>query len=64
MLSGAALMRDQVSGMRLKGIQAFQLSEKTDPKEIQEVGWNVCAANQYRSSGSFGWDTPSYGSST
>lgn len=33
----AALMRDQVSSMRAKGIEAYQLNEKTDPKEIQEV---------------------------
>ncbi|CAK9781427.1 ATP-dependent DNA helicase [Cutaneotrichosporon oleaginosum] len=32
-----ALMRDQVSSMRAKGIQAFQLSEKTDPTEIREI---------------------------
>ncbi|BEI85118.1 hypothetical protein CcaverHIS002_0505190 [Cutaneotrichosporon cavernicola] len=32
-----ALMRDQVSSMRLKGIQAFQLSEKTDPADVQEI---------------------------
>ncbi|BEJ15900.1 hypothetical protein CspHIS471_0505050 [Cutaneotrichosporon sp. HIS471] len=32
-----ALMRDQVSSMQLKGIQAFQLSEKTDPAEVLEI---------------------------
>lgn len=32
-------MRDQVSSLRAKGIQAYQLSEKTSPQEIQEVGY-------------------------
>ncbi|GMK55558.1 hypothetical protein CspeluHIS016_0206140 [Cutaneotrichosporon spelunceum] len=30
-------MRDQVSSLRFKGIQAFQLSEKTDAKEIKQI---------------------------
>jgi uncharacterized protein (DUF934 family) len=57
-------MRDQVSSMRAKGIQAFQLSEKTDPKEIQEVSLSDESADWDRSSGSSGWGIRSYAFST
>ena len=38
-----ALMRDQVTGLRAKGIQAFQLSEKTEWAEVLQVAgsWNL-----------------------
>lgn len=47
-------MRDQVSSMRAKGIQAYQLSEKTDPKEIQEVSLRDESADWDRSNDSSG----------
>lgn len=38
LLTTTALMRDQVAGLQAKGIQAYQLSEKTDHMEVREVG--------------------------
>ncbi|TXT13064.1 hypothetical protein VHUM_01465 [Vanrija humicola] len=32
-----ALIRDQVSGLQHKGIEAYQLSEKTSPEDIKEI---------------------------